>query len=203
MTSPPRARLVLMALGLGTLLAGLGAGLVRIGWALPLPSTWPLLHGPLGVRLAGVGLVALALWLLRFDLARHNLRQVGLPRFTAVSLVLGYCWLAVGGILALAFGSAWAGPLYDALLHAVFLGFVMAAVMGHAPIIFPAVTGRRVPFRPVFYTHLGLLQLSLLLRLGGDLALWWPGRQWGGLLNAVALLLFLVNTASSGARQHH
>ena len=47
---------------------------------------------------------------------------------------------------------------------------------------------------PTFYIPLILLQLSLVLRIGGDLSGWWTGRQLGGLLNAVAILLFLVNT---------
>lgn len=46
----------------------------------------------------------------------------------------------------------------------------------------------------IFYSHLVLLHLSLLLRVGGDLAIWLPARQWGGLLNVIALLLFLANT---------
>jgi len=35
---------------------------------------------------------------------------------------------------------------YDAFLHAVLLGFVFAMIFGHAPIIFPAVLGIRIPF---------------------------------------------------------
>jgi len=40
-----------------------------------------------------------------------------------------------------------------------------------------------------------LLHASLLLRVVGDLVGWWPGRQWGGLLNALAVLLFLLTLA--------
>jgi len=29
----------------------------------------------------------------------------------------------------------------------------------------------------------------------GDLIGWWPGRQWGGLLNALAVLFFLLTVA--------
>jgi hypothetical protein len=74
------------------------------------------------------------------------------------------------------------------------VGFVFAMIFGHAPIIFPAVLGVAVPFHAFFYAHLVLLHLSLVLRVAGDLALWWPGRQWGGLLNVVAILLFFANT---------
>jgi hypothetical protein len=147
----------------------------------------------LGARLSGLGLVLLACWLLRYDLARRTIHTAGLPRFIAVCLLSGYLWLGVAGAVGLRFGVLAAGPQYDAMLHALFLGFVTAMVFGHAPVIFPAVLGARVPFHPAFYAHLILLHLSLILRVVGDLTLWWPGRQWGGLLNALALVLFLVN----------
>ncbi len=40
-----------------------------------------------------------------------------------------------------------------------------------------------------------LLHASLLLRVIGDLLAWWPGRQWGGLLNALVVLLFVLTLA--------
>ncbi len=153
-----------------------------------------------GTRLAGAGMLALTAWLLRHDIARRTVRQPGLPRFIGVCLLSGYAWLGVSGLLALRFGGLVAGPRYDAMLHTLFLGFVFAMIFGHAPVIFPAVLGVPIAFRPTFYAHLLLLHLSLLLRVGGDLMGWWSGRQWGGLLNAAVLLLFLVSTASA-ARQ--
>jgi len=150
-----------------------------------------------GVRVVGAGLAALALWLLREDVARRTVRQPGLTRFIALCLLSGYVWLGVGGLLAVVGGGVAAGPYYDATLHAVFLGFVFSMIFGHAPIIFPAVLGWRVAFRRAFYAHLLLLHLTLALRVVGDLATWLPARQWGGLLNALALLLFFVNTAGS------
>jgi hypothetical protein len=151
----------------------------------------------LGVRVSGLGLIALALWLQRYDIAWRTVHQPGLPGFIAVCLLLGYVWLGIGGLLALYFGGSMAGPSYDAMLHAIFLGFVFAMIFGHAPIIFPIVLGWPVRFRPAFYSHLILLQLSLLLRVAGDIAAWWPGREWGGLLNVAAVLFFLVNTIRS------
>jgi hypothetical protein len=147
-----------------------------------------------GMRVTGMGMLCLACWLLYYDLARRTVRQAGLRRFMAICLLSGYGWLGVSGALALLFGGVMAGAYYDAMLHALFLGFVAAMVFGHAPIILPAVLGVSVPFRCGFYGHLGLLHLSLLLRVGGDLAGWWPARQWGGLLNGVALVLFVGYT---------
>jgi hypothetical protein len=160
----------------------------------------------IGARLVGLGLISLTVWLLRHDVARRTVRQTGLTRYTALCLLSGYVWLGVGGLLTLRFGSVVAGPEYDAVLHTVLLGFVFAMIFGHAPIIFPAVLGLAVPFRPVFYAHLALLHLSLALRVAGDLALLWPARQWGGLLNAAAVLFFLLNTVRSvwqGLRLSH
>jgi hypothetical protein len=177
--SPRRGSQFAFLCGVGVLWGGLAMALVTFD---------------LGVRLAGVGMLGLALWLLRQDIARRTVWQEGLPGFSAMCLLSGYLWLGVGGMFALLFGGVMVGPFYDALLHALFLGFAVSMIFGHAPLIFPALLNRQVPFRRGFYVHLGLLHVSLLLRMGGDLAVWWPVRQWGGLFNAVAFLLFLANT---------
>jgi hypothetical protein len=51
-----------------------------------------------------------------------------------------------------------------------------------------------VPFHWFFYAHWFLLQASLVVRLGGDAMGSTPWRRWGALLNAFALLLFILNT---------
>ena len=150
-----------------------------------------------GLRLTGAGMILLAAWLLVFDLARRNLRKPGLTGYIAACLFSGYIWLGVGGMLALGYGAVSAGPVYDAILHAIFLGFTFGMIFGHAPIIFPAVLGRPLPYRPSFYLHLVLLQVTLLLRIGGDLFNLPVLRQWGGLLNALVLLIFLANMVGS------
>lgn len=158
----------------------------------------------LGVRAFGVGLIGLAIWLGLYDVVARTIRQGGVARFSAVCLASGFVWLAVGGALAIVAGGVPAGPQYDAWLHAVFLGFVFSMIFGHAPIIFPSVLRVRMAFSRAFYAHWALLHLSLIWRLSGDLLSYWPGREWGGLLNALAILLFLVNTGWSirrGGRQ--
>ncbi|GIX49397.1 MAG: hypothetical protein KatS3mg131_3608 [Candidatus Tectimicrobiota bacterium] len=144
-----------------------------------------------GVRLLGVGLLALAVWLWRYDVARRTVRQQGLTRYIALCLLSGYAWLGLGGALALYAGAVAAGPRYDAVLHAVFVGFVFAMIFGHALVIFPAVLGRPLPYGPHFFAPLVLLHASLLLRLASDLGGWGAGRQWGGLGNALAIAGFL------------
>jgi hypothetical protein len=150
-----------------------------------------------GTRLAGAGMIALAAWLLCYDIARRTVRKPGLPRFSAVCLLSGYLWLGVAGVIALGFGGVPAGPYYDALLHAIFLGFVFSMIFGHAPIIFPAVLGVPVAFHRSLYAHLALLHTSLLVRVGADLLFAMEVRRWAGLLNGVALLLFIASTGYS------
>jgi hypothetical protein len=145
-----------------------------------------------GVRLAGIGEVTLALWLLRYDIARHTVRRAGLSRFIAVCLLMGYVWLVVGGIMGIVVSAVYAGYQYDALLHALLLGFVISMIFGHAPIILPALTGRPVVFHRVFYSYLILLHISLVARELGDLTATPSLRMWGGLFSVVAILLFLA-----------
>jgi hypothetical protein len=149
---------------------------------------------PAALRLAGAGLLALAFWLLRYDLVWQSARQAGLPRFMALCLIGGYIWLAAGGILWIGLAQFFsAGPRYDAMLHAIFLGFVFSMIFAHAPIILPTITGLALPFQKLFYLHVALLHLGLLLRVAGDIALELSLQRWGGVLNTLAILLFLAN----------
>ena len=148
-----------------------------------------------GRRMAGIGLLALAAWLGRYDIARRTIRSRGVVRFIAASLLPGYVWLAVAGTTWLVLGAPTGGSGDDASLHALFLGFVISMVFGHAPVILPAVLRVPLPYRPRFYAHLGLLHLSLVVRIvGGDrlgaIGAW----QLGGILNVTALLLFLASS---------
>jgi hypothetical protein len=146
-----------------------------------------------GVRLSGGALLLMTAWLVRYDVARWTIRQTGLPRYIAYCLLSGYVWLGFSGLLALYHGGVVAGPVYDALLHGIFVGFVFSMIFGHAPIIFPAVLNLPIFYRSVLYVPLALLHLSLLTRVIGDLAGWYELRLWGGLLNAGAILLFFAS----------
>lgn len=151
-----------------------------------------------GTRLSGLSILALSLWFLKNDLATRNIRHTNpLTRYIAVCLFSGFIWLGIGGALQLYLGALYAGPLYDAALHAVFVGFVMSMIFGHAPIIFPAILGVPVIYRSVFYVHLVLLHLSLVIRILADLTIQLDVRKWGGILNELAILLFLGVTIHS------
>ncbi len=175
-----RAALLSLLGCLALVIAGLAVSLVAL---------------PIGIRLSGLGLLALGGWLLNFDLARRTVRQAGLTRFIALCLLPGYAWLAFAGLIWIVGAERFnAGPWYDAMLHAITLGFIFSMIFGHAPLILPAVTGRPLPYTPLFYSHVALLHAALLLRVVGDLAAQISLRQWGGLLNVIAILLFLGNT---------
>jgi hypothetical protein len=125
----------------------------------------------------------------------------GLPRFIAVCLLTGYAWLALSGLVILVSGGlGYGGPSYDAALHAVLLGFVFSMVFGHAPIILPAVLRVAVPYTPYFYLPLALLHVSLLVRLTGDWMMSAHWRAWGGALNGIALLAFVLGTITAVVR---
>jgi hypothetical protein len=173
---------------------GLFAGLVLLVLA---GAALSLLDAAAGARLGGLAWIGLAAWLLRWDLARKTVRRPGLGRFMAGAVLAGHVWLAVAGALALRAGAAATGPLYDAVLHALFLGFVFSMIFGHAPVIFPAVLRLRIRFHTRFWIHVVLLHVSVLLRVAGDLAGWPFVRECGGLLSALAILLFLVQTVTS------
>lgn len=150
------------ALGLATLAAW--------PWPAAAPTLWWL------------AIAALAAWLLRFDVALRQWRAPAWAGHTAICLTVGYGWLALAAVLGLA-GQvvAW---------HLLWLGFVMAMVFGHAPIMMPALAGWRPAHSRWALAPLALLGLSLLLRVAGSLA---ADARWlalAGAGHALALLLF-------------
>lgn len=177
-------------------LALLGAaGVMAAGVVLSAVSLMP------GVQVVGGGLLLLAIWLLRYDVARRTIRRPGLARFGAVCLLLGYVWLGLAGLVWLMGAAGFPGAFwYDAMVHSLFLGFVFSMIFGHAPTIIPAVTGIAVPYTRLFYLHVALLHGSLLVRIVGDVASSAEVRAWGGLANVLAILVFAGLTVRAAFR---
>lgn len=149
-----------------------------------------LYHKGYGIVLT-ITLIGISQWLVRNDIARRNLNKKGSYQFLGITLLSGYAWLMLTGVVALINnGSPW---IYDAVLHAFFVGFVLSMIMTHAPIIFPSLLGLNVkPYHPLLYVWVVLLQLSLVTRIMGDLSQSLSLRQWGGLLNGSAFLGYLA-----------
>ena len=164
------------------------------GWLGGFLASIFLYHQGYGIVLT-ITLIGIGQWLVRNDISRRNLNKKGSYQFLGITLLSGYAWLMLTGVVALSNnGSPW---IYDAVLHAFFVGFVLSMIMAHAPIIFPSLLGLNVkPFHPFLYVWVGLLQTSLLARIIGDLSLNLPLRQWGGLLNGIAFLGYLATIIS-------
>ncbi len=155
----------------------------------------------IGLRVAGVGLLVLGAWLLRFDIARHTIKKTGLTRYIAACLLPGYVWLIVAALLWSVAGHRSTTLMMDAMLHTIFLGFVFSMIFGHAPIIAPALLPIDITYRSVFYAPLVLMQGALIVRVIADLTLNLTLRQWAGLFNVLAILLFLALMLSSAQRR--
>lgn len=148
-----------------------------------------------GLRILGLAALLVALWLLRDDVGRRMIRTSGLRRFNAAALLAGNVWLAVSGLVWLVVGQPVGRGAYDIAIHGTFLGFGLSMVMAHAPIIFPAVIGRPLPYKRALWVPLVALHAGLALRVVGDLAgldlLW----RTGGIVNVASILLFVVTAA--------
>lgn len=179
------ARMIAITQKMRRQLAG-AVAVVLIGSVIAWTSPW------IGVRIAGLGNLLVAIWLIRHDIARRTIRVAGITRYMATGLLVGYAWLAVSGALWMASGLNVASPTYDAALHTLFLGFVMSMIMAHAPIMIPALAGIPFPFRAEMWIPVALFQISVLTRVVGGLAGLFELRKWGAMLNAIALALFLV-----------
>lgn len=136
----------------------------------------------LAVMLWWITIALLAAWLLRWDVATRQWRAKGWAGHTAICLVVGYVWLAAGSVLGLMGQTvAW---------HAVWLGFVMAMVFGHAPIMLPALAGWRPEPTRWALLPLAVLGTSLALRVLSTVTGWAAGLSTAGAGHAVALVLF-------------
>lgn len=169
-------------------LAALLAGCVLSAWS----PRW-------GGVVYGVSLSALAAWLTTFDIARRTVHAQGLSRYMALCLLLGYFWLAVAGAAWLA--TSLGLPLRDAALHGLALGFVFSMMLGHAPVILPALARVKLHFGWWFYMPLALLHGSLAVRLvqgRGEL----PSFAAAATGNALAIVLFAATIAGAALAWH-
>lgn len=145
-----------------------------------------------GKFVSGAGLILMALWLFKYDIARKAVKATGMHRFTGSLLLAGYFWLFVCGLLMIVdFGSIYN---YDAMLHAFFLGFTFSMIFAHAPIIFPGVAGLAIrPFHDSLFIWGISLQFSVAMRVIAGLTMASQYRTISGMLNAVIILLFFIN----------
>ncbi|MCD6726016.1 MAG: hypothetical protein LT070_02130 [Solirubrobacteraceae bacterium] len=186
MRRPPASALRLLLAAVAIFLAGV-----------VLTGAWP----GFGVRLAGAGLIAQSAWLWRYDIARLTIRTAGAARYMAAALISGYAWLGVAGVVWLVDGKLVGyGFGYDAMLHAIFVGFVFSMIFAHAPVIVPAVLSVALPYRPAFYAPLALLHAGLVIRLLGGAFESSGTWRLGGALNELAIVGYLALAAATAVR---
>jgi len=150
-------------------------------------------HG-IGSIAAGVSLIGISLWLLRYDVIRMSVTKSGLTKYVAITLLCGYLALLICGVFFISLNGSIMS--YDVLVHTFFLGFVFAMIFAHGPIILPGVLGISIkPFHKIFYVWLIVLQISWLSRTFADSVLDFQLRQISGALSVVAILGYFISLA--------
>lgn len=145
----------------------------------------------IGWRIGSLLLIGQSLWLIKYDIARRTVKSVQWTKYSAISLLSGYGWMILVGVYGLWIGFPTAGPLYDGLLHMIFVGFVFSMIFAHASVIIPALSGKVIPYSKYFYLPLILLHGFLIVRIIGDI-IWMPMvRKMGSHGNVLAIILFL------------
>ena len=157
------------------------------------------LGGP-SATVSGLGLLAVTAWLIRYDIAMRTIRFAGLARFSAVCILTGYFWLVVAGLLLLTAPPGALALSYDAIVHAIAIGFVLSMIFGHAPIILPAVTRLKVRYHAAAYLPLALLHLSVLLRVAADLVGHVDLRAVSGPLTVLAFVAYAATLIIASRR---
>lgn len=151
---------------------------------------WPFhLNGNI---ILAVAIAATAIWLLKYDMAKHSVKVKGQHRYSGWLLITGYIWLLINSVLLVFQGRLTFG--YDAVLHSFFVGFIFSMIFSHAVIILPAITKLPVKlYRPFLYICFALMQASLMIRIVADIIEDVTCRKIGGLLNGISILLFFVS----------
>lgn len=180
-----------------TMGAHAGSRLLVHAWAVTAALAVGLVLPDFGAILLGVVLLSLTGWLVVHDIARRTINAAGVTRYMAACILAGYVWLAVAALVLL-LGYPTAQPAYDAVIHAVFLGYTFSMIMAHATTILPAVLRIALPYRPAFWAPIAVLQVALIVRVWIGEGLGIPAAwQIGGVLGVAAIVLFLLTAVTS------
>ncbi len=145
-----------------------------------------------GQVISGFALVAIALWLMNFDLVAISIRKGGLQKFIGIALLAGYVAMMLTGIFMIA--SRQQVLAYDATLHTFFLGFVFSMIFAHGPIILPGVLGISAkPWHRILYLWLFLLHSSWMMRVVADVFLDFNLRKMSGWITTLGITGYFVS----------
>lgn len=146
-----------------------------------------------GVLTTAMELVALFFALLLVSVVPHDLgvkmyKKQGFSRFLSVGLISAYSWLALSVLVWVV------NPVWDSMLHVVFLGFVGNMIFTHAPVVFPVVLKSKHFYSKLLYVPFLILQASIIVRLVSarllQLELW----AFSGLMTVIAVALYAFIT---------
>ena len=190
------ARVAFLGDGVEGTVRGLSALALLAACLLPVTDAAHLVLGP--------ALLALAVVMTYYDVARRTIRASGGPRFMAASMLAGYVWLALAGVVwTLTSIDGGTGAAYEIVIHCLALGYAFSMILAHAPTIVPAIVHRRLPYHPLMWLPYALLHLGLAVRVIGLAAGVVGPWQTGGALGVAAILVFLaivvVSAVASGS----
>lgn len=129
-----------------------------------------------------------------------------LKRYLARHLLVAYGWFIIGLITLAFYALAPSHSLFDAASHSLALGFVFTMILGHGPVIVPALLGRMVDAERLNPAPLVLLTAGNVLRIGGYLlreaGIYLPWAMgWSWLLTLLAIVVFGLTLKRSLAAQ--
>lgn len=155
-----------------------------------------LFNPQIGYPLLGAALLVIAVDTALHDIATRTIRLPGAPRFMAACMLAGYVWMMVSGGVWLIRGPVFSGYGYDTVVHSLTIGFALSMVMAHAPVIVPAIARRELPYDRVMWAVWAMLQIGLIIRVVAGARLAEGAWQFGGALDVVAVLAFMITTVT-------
>lgn len=144
------------------------------------------------LRVLGIAFASIGTSLIVADREVRKAQRAGVEGRLGRAIACALGWLIVAGGLLAVRGWVGGGLDYDAVLHAVFVGFVLSMLFGHGPAVLPRLLGRTLVLDRASELPLVLLQIGLAVRVAGDLGADLAMRRLGGGLNALAVLLFFL-----------
>jgi hypothetical protein len=151
-------------------------------------------HG-IGQKISGAALIAIAVWLMRYDVIGISIRKTRLPRFMAVALLSGYTSMLLTGVFYLVLNAH--TMAYDAIVHIFFLGFVFSMIFAHGPVILPGVLGISLkPYHKILYAWLILLHVSWMTRVIADIIVDLEIRKVSAFLSVLSILCYFATLST-------
>lgn len=112
-------------------------------------------------KILGILMLITSIWLVKYDIARINIKSQDPHKFRGWALLIGYFWLLIHAIVLILPSR----PSYDIQIHTFFLGFVFNMIFAHFSIILPAILKLTFEINyGLYYVLLIIFQFVLILR---------------------------------------